>query len=78
MLKLSERWVHYLINQPETGMGYQIAHVVLNDGRAFDRVVVIGDTIHEVDRSPDIPFSEAEIHDIKVSGGLEWDRHRKA
>ena len=69
MLKLSERWVHDLLNQPETGMGYQIARVVLNDGRAFDRVIIIGDTIHEVDRSPDIPFTEADIQEIKVRSG---------
>ncbi len=76
MLQLSERWVRYLLQQPETGMGYQIARVVLNDGRAFERVVIMGDTIHEVDRSPDIPFTEADIQDIKVRSGLEWDRHR--
>ncbi len=76
MLKLSERWVQYLINQPETGMGYQIARVVLNDGSAFDRVVIMGDTIYEVDRSPDIPFTAADIQDIKVRSGLEWDQHR--
>ncbi len=76
MLKLSERWVHYLTDQQETGMGYQIARVTLNDGRAFDRVVIVDGEVIEVDLSPEIPFMVADISDIKVRSGLEWDRHR--
>jgi hypothetical protein len=76
MLKLGDRWVRHLIQQPETGMDYQIARVVLNDGRAFERVVIMGDMIYEVDRSPDTSFTAADIQDIKVRSGLEWDRHR--
>lgn len=76
MLKLTEHWMRHLLMQPETGMGYQIALVELKDGQVFERVVIIGDEIHEVDRSPDIPFAVADIHDIKVRSGLEWDRHR--
>jgi hypothetical protein len=76
MLKLSEYWVRHLLMQPETGMGYQIALVELKDGQVFERVVIMGDEIHEVDRSPHIPFEVADIHAIKVRSGLEWDRHR--
>jgi hypothetical protein len=62
--------------QPGTGMGYRIALVELKDGQVFERVVIIGDVIHEVDRSPHIPFDVADILAIKVRSGLEWDRHR--
>jgi len=76
MLKLTEHWVRHLLMQPETCMGHQIALVEVKDGQVFERVVIIGDEIHEVDRSPDIPFAVADIHDIKVRNGLEWNRHR--
>ena len=71
MVRLNERWLEYLKWQPETGMGYQIVHVELKDGRFFERVVVLGDQIHEVDGSTAIPFTEMdEIVAIKVQSGL--------
>jgi hypothetical protein len=33
MLRLSEKWVHYLQGQPETGVGYQDTDIILNNGR---------------------------------------------
>ncbi len=71
MITLNKKWSEYLKSQPETGMGYQIARVVLDDGRAFDRVLILGDQIHEVDDSTTIPFSENDkIVAIKVQSGL--------
>ncbi len=71
MVMLNEKWSEYLKWQPETGMGYQIAKVELKDGRAFDHVLILGDQIHEVDRSTTIPFSEKdEIVAIRVQSGL--------
>ncbi|MBX2978045.1 MAG: hypothetical protein KF905_02025 [Flavobacteriales bacterium] len=71
MLKLSEPWVRHLLTQPETGMGYQIAIVNLKDGRVFQHVIIIGDEVHEVDCSPHVPFTNADILDIEVRNGLE-------
>lgn len=70
MIALSERWAPRLIGQPETGMGYQIATVVLRDGRRFERVTIVGGVITKVDGIEGIPFTESEISDIVVTHGL--------
>ena len=38
---LGERWAAVLLDEPETGMGYQVATVTLNDGRCFKDVVIV-------------------------------------
>ena len=68
MINLSEKWVPRLVGQPETGMGYQVVTVSLIDGQKFDNVMIVGGTITSVGGSEDIPFSEDQIHDIKVTG----------
>ena len=68
MIKLSEKWAPRLVNQPETGMGYQIATVSLADGREFDNVIIVGGVITSVGGSEKIPFSEDQINDIQVAG----------
>ena len=75
MLKLGQYWSNYLITQPETGMSYQIARVKLHDGRSFERVVIVGNVVCEVDRSETIPFNEEEIAEIVVRGD-EWNKLR--
>ncbi len=65
-LKLSKKWAPILLEQPETGMGYQIAVIVLNDGRRFENAVIAGGIVTEVAGSSEIPFTEADIQDIKV------------
>ena len=67
MLHLSPKWAPYLLSQPETGMGYSYVSVFLRDGRRFDRVCIIGGTISSIDGSPEIPFSEDEITEIRVT-----------
>lgn len=31
-LTLTNKWINYLVNQPETGMGYQLVEVYLKNG----------------------------------------------
>ena len=39
--KLNEKYIDYLSNQPEQGMGYQIVDITLKNGRVlYDRVVL--------------------------------------
>ena len=68
MIRLSEKWAPRLVNQPETGMGYQVATVSLLDGREFDNVIIVGGIITSVGGSEKIPFTEGEINDIQVTG----------
>lgn len=67
MLQLSERWAPYQTTQPEAGMGYQFATIVLHDGRRFDGVCITGGGISQVDGSATIPFREDGIAEIIVT-----------
>ena len=68
MLQLSDKWGPRLVRQPETGMGYQIATVVLSDGRRFDDVLIQEGLITRIKGLTEIPFTESEIVDIIVTG----------
>ena len=39
--RLPEHWSKFLLNQPETGMSYQIVDVRLRDGRIVRDVAII-------------------------------------
>jgi hypothetical protein len=67
MLALGARWVPILGAEPETGMGYQVATVHLEDGRVFDRVVIVGGAITSIRGESRIPFDESEIRRIVVT-----------
>jgi len=69
MLALSNRWIPVLVSQPETGMNYQIASILLKDGRRFDRALIVGGHITKIGDSADIPFGEEEIANIVVNHG---------
>ena len=68
MLQLSDKWGPRLAQQPETGMGYQIATVVLNDGRRFNDVLIQEGLITRIKGLTVIPFTESEIIEIVVTG----------
>jgi len=65
---LSEELSQKLRNLPETGMGYQICSVVLNDGRTFEKVYVLnGNEIASINGRTDIPFGADQIENIVVT-----------
>jgi hypothetical protein len=72
MLPLSGKWASKLAAGPETGMGYQIASIVLKDGKRFDRVVVVDGNVTRVRGVEGIPFSEDQIEQIIVTHD-KWD-----
>jgi hypothetical protein len=74
MLALSDKWVPFLTSQPETGMGFQIATIVLHDGREFEDVVIDGASITRIGYSLNIPFVEADIEKITVTHGSKLPR----
>jgi len=74
-VKLSDQWLEFLTNQPETGMGYWVATVVLKDGRKFDRVVIVGDLITQIYGRNDIPFEENDVAEIIVTHD-KWQFNR--
>jgi hypothetical protein len=72
MIPLSAKWTKELASQPETGMGYQIASIVLKDGRRFDQVVIDSGFITRVKGMETIPFSEDDIREIILTHD-KWD-----
>jgi len=67
MLPLSGKWASKLAAEPETGMGYQIASILLKDGKRFDQVVIVGGNITQIRGVEGIPFSEDQIEQIIVT-----------
>lgn len=72
MLPLSDKWIAVLVDQPETGMGYQVARVTLTDGSRFESVVIVGGGITRIRGRADIPFREDQIAEIFVTHD-KWD-----
>ncbi len=74
MLQLSNKWERLLTSQPETGMGYQIASIVLKDGRKYDQAVIAGGIVTKIRNIEDIPFGEDDIDQIIVTH-VKWNFH---
>lgn len=72
MLKLPDRWGPKLIAQPETGMGYQVASIILKDGSRYDQALIESGCVTRIRGLTEIPFSENEISDIVVTHD-KWD-----
>jgi hypothetical protein len=67
MLQLSDKWGLKLVSQPETGMGYQVASIILKDGSRFDQALIEAGYITRIRGLKTIPFSEDQIADIVVT-----------
>ena len=76
MIALSDKWAPELTSAPETGMGYQVASIILKDGRRFDRAVIVEGYITQIKDVDGIPFSEDEIDRIIVTHD-KWDFSEK-
>jgi len=62
-IQLPAKWVKYLVHQPESGMGYQIVDVVLEDGTTVRDCVVFN-------------AEEMEIPDVHAGKGIKEMRLR--
>ena len=75
--RLPERWIKFLVKQPETGMTYQVVDITLRDGRVVRDVAIIqSELVGEVRGHAEIPFDPADIADIKVTHN-KWDFQRE-
>jgi hypothetical protein len=75
MLQLSDKWGPVLVSQPETGMGYQIASIILHDGTRYDQAVIESGCITRIRNYDEIPFKEKDIAEITVTHD-KWDFSR--
>jgi hypothetical protein len=64
--------VDHLKRAGETGIGYQVVSVELQDGRRFDQVVTSEGHIIEVRGYKEIPFSAEEVASVDVNHKL-WN-----
>jgi hypothetical protein len=55
-------------------MGYQIASIVLKDGRKYDQAVIAGGIVTKIRNIEDIPFGEDDIDQIIVTH-VKWNFH---
>jgi hypothetical protein len=55
-------------------MGYQIASIVLKDGRKYDQAVIAGGIVTKIRNIEDIPFREDDIDQIIVTHA-KWNFH---
>jgi hypothetical protein len=60
----SGKWQAKLRQLGETGMGYTVVAVTLNDGRKFDQAVIDSGYISRIRGLPDIPFTEDDVASI--------------
>lgn len=58
-IKLSSKWVKYLLSKPESGMGYQVVDITLENGRIVKGVNVFnGEDIELNDEYKSIKIDE--------------------
>jgi hypothetical protein len=72
MIQLSDKWARTLRESPETGMGYHVVTVLLNNGVSFEQVAIVGGAITQIKGRRDIPFAEDDIASIIVTHD-KWD-----
>jgi hypothetical protein len=74
--QFSDKWRSKVLSLGETGMGYTVVSVTLQDGRKFEQAVIDSGHLTRVRGLPTVPFTEDEIADIVVTG-KKWDWNEK-
>jgi len=66
-LQLSDKWIRFLSNQHETGMGYQVCTIRLKDGQEFKQAIIDSGLIIRIKGVDGVPFAEDQIEEIIVT-----------
>ena len=76
--QLPQKFINELISQPETGMGYQIATIVLNDAKQYHQAVILeSHLLTNIKGLENIPFSSDDIFQIILTH-KKWDFNKVA
>jgi hypothetical protein len=59
-VELPIKWVEWLREQPETGMGYQIVSLRTQDGHTYDRVAIVDGSVVEIKGNANCRYLMAE------------------
>lgn len=85
LVPIPSGFVDNLKSAGETGIGYQVVSVELQDGRKFDQVVASEGCVIEVRGFKEIPFAPDEVASVNVNhkrwnfrGGSEVRRKARA
>jgi hypothetical protein len=66
--KLPKRWAEFLFRQAETGMGYQVVTITLDDGTKIEDVAIVeSEIIGEIRNQPEMTFDPERIASIEVT-----------
>ncbi len=72
MIKLPAPLLLKLAAMPETGMGYQVVSIVLEDGTRYVQAVIIEGQVTELRGLETIPFTSEQIADVILTHE-KWD-----
>ena len=67
MKTLPKKWQGFLAGKPETGMGYQVVNLILEDGRKIEDVAIIQSALIGEIRGGEVLFDPERIVDIEVT-----------
>jgi hypothetical protein len=70
--QFSGKWMRKVQSLAETGMGYTVVRIVLNDGRVFEQVVIDSGHLTRIRGIHDVPFKEEDIAEITATHA-KWD-----
>ncbi len=59
-IKLTDNWVNYLVNMPESGMGYQLVRIFLKGGKVLKKHKVLNSSILVLEDDEKIELGDIE------------------
>jgi hypothetical protein len=62
-IHLSSEWAEFLMDKPETGMGYQRVDIVFEDGRILRNAIVLNANLLSVPED----YGDAKVIEIRMS-----------
>ena len=70
--QFSGKWAEKVQALDETGMGYTVVRVQLNDGRVFEEAMIDSGHLARVRGIHDVPFNEEDIAELTATHA-KWD-----
>lgn len=67
MKALPNKWQEFLAKKPETGMGYQVVNLTLEDGRKIEDVAIIQSALIGEIRGGDVSFDPEKVVEIELT-----------
>jgi len=59
-LKLTDSFIHVLVNLPESGMGYQLVNVILKSGKVLHKLKVLNSELLLLEENENISVKDID------------------